>query len=93
MTDLINTIAWVLGDDEGIFKTAVESKPLIDSADLPDELVQRTVRCAHLTPDEDSIHDLPCGWEGIADLAVFDDTREVLWWCPEGHENSEKWPA
>lgn len=57
----------------------------LQSGVVPDRILSEPVICAHLetTPDGD----VPCGWEGIADIAVFLDTSEALWWCPAGHEN------
>lgn len=49
-------------------------------------IVRERFKCEHVD-DETG----PCTFEGLADLAVFDQTREALWWCPLGHENSERY--
>ena len=48
--------------------------------------------CEGKSGDEDD-WDLfrPCKFAGEVDLLIFDDTREALWHCPEGHENSVRY--
>lgn len=49
------------------------------------------LECQHHEPDPDTTNGTPCGWSGHAVVDLWDDTREVLWHCPDGHENSEPW--
>ena len=35
----------------------------------------------------------PCPFEGEVELVIHDDSREALWRCPDGHENSERYTA
>lgn len=89
MTDFMPAIFTALGDTRGILRAAVESEPIIATADLPNRIVQRAVKCAGVRGDEDDWEDrTPCGWEGIADVLISDDTEEALWFCPGEHENS-----
>ena len=61
-----------------------------DHGELPDRVVNRTIECsATITDDFD--HEAVCPFAGPADVAVFEDTREALWVCPFGHENSIRW--
>ena len=52
----------------------------------PDRTELHPVICHALIPTEGG-PDVECGWGGIEVVAIYDDTREALWWCPAGHEN------
>lgn len=58
--------------------------------DTPDRVVTREVECLATITDEDG-NEATCPFAGVADVAVFDDTEEALWVCPDGHENSIPW--
>lgn len=60
-------------------------------AAMPDRMVLADLRCRHETPVAYSVTDEPCGWSGQVAVAVWLDTREALWTCPNDHENSEPW--
>jgi hypothetical protein len=56
-----------------------------------DDLLLADVQCQHLTHTPDTTAGIPCGWSGTRIVAVFHDTREIIWECDEGHENYETW--
>jgi hypothetical protein len=64
---------------------------LVATSTTPDREVLAEVSCRHEEPDENSTYEIPCGWSGKAVVAIFGDFKEVLWYCPSGHENSEPW--
>lgn len=56
----------------------------------PSRVVNRIAECA-ATITDDYDHEAQCPFAGPVDVAVFDDTREALWFCDRGHENSMLW--
>lgn len=59
----------------------------------PDREVFRHMTCDVMIPNPDSTHDRPCGWSGNVVVALFFDTAEAIWFCPEGHENDVRLEA
>lgn len=59
----------------------------------PTRIILDHTVCTFPREDENGYRtDLPCGWEGIEEFAVFDDTEEVIGFCPEcGHELYLPW--
>lgn len=53
----------------------------------PDRTALAQVACEGSDPDDDRLDGVPCEWEGVAELCIYDDTEEAIWWCPWGHEN------
>lgn len=61
----------------------------VQRGDVPDRILREAVRCTtELTDDDDNT--VVCGWEGVADVAVWLETGEALFWCPDDHENEWK---
>jgi len=70
--------------------TVAELDTLVN--DTPSRVVRREVECAGTAGDQDDWTDSSrCQFAGMVDVAVFDDTEEALWYCPDGHENSIRW--
>lgn len=94
---LLDDIAVALGDRNGTLVAAIELGQIrhldweAPMQDTPDRTVYADVECRHAEPNEDTTYDIPCGWVGKATVECWADTREVLWVCPSGHENSEPW--
>lgn len=58
--------------------------------DAPDRTIRLNLKCFGVVGDEDDHeYQAACDFEGDVDVAVFNDTEEALWYCPEhDHENS-----
>lgn len=65
-------------------------RDLLNDGQVPDRILTETVECGHVEDDADG-RPVQCVFAGVADVAVFMDTGEHLWWCPAGHENG--WTA
>ncbi len=59
------------------------------TSDIPDRIVRLNLQCQGTVGDEDDWeYSAPCPFDEDVDVAVFDDTREALWFCSNDHENS-----
>lgn len=69
---------------------ALEADIGITEGDQPDRIARMAVHCRALIANPDG-PDRECGWQGMTDVAVFEDTAEEIWDCPEcGNETATR---